>query len=232
MSTAIILCGGLGTRLKKIFPEVPKSLVNINGRPFLFYILDYLKSQDIDNVILSIGYKAHDIITKIPKNYQNLKISFSQEETLLGTGGAVIKAVKDFSIDNNFFILNGDTYFPIDLHQMIKYHTEKKADLTLGMTPVEDTKRFGRIEIHLDGKIKCITKNIIGLGHINGGVYFCHARDFIHLEVRNCNLEVDIIETLISNKKLIYCFESSASFVDIGTEEGWLESLKIVPKEK
>lgn len=232
MTTAIILCGGLGTRLKKIFPDVPKPLVTIKGRPFLYYLLDFLKNQKIDNVILSIGYKAHDIRRTIPQNYKNLKISFCQEDNLLGTGGAIIKAVKDFKIDDDFFILNGDTYFPIDLNEMRKYHSQKKADLTIAITSVKNTYRFGRVEFNTDGKIQNITRNKNGTGHINGGIYFCHGKNFYPLETKNCNLETDIILPLLINEKLIYCYESSASFVDIGTEEGWLESLEIIPREK
>lgn len=232
MTTAIILCGGLGTRLKKLFPDVPKAIVTINERPFLFYLLDYLKSQKIDDVILSIGYKSHDILRTIPKNYQNLRISFCQEDDLLGTGGAIIKAVKDFKIDDYFFILNGDTYFPIDLNEMKTYHKEKNADLTIAITSVKDTYRYGRIEFNSDGKMKNITVKRDGIGHINGGIYFCHGKNFYPLETKNCNLEIDIILPLLENKKLIYCYKSSASFVDIGTEEGWLESIEIIPKEK
>jgi D-glycero-alpha-D-manno-heptose 1-phosphate guanylyltransferase len=175
---------------------------------------------------------ANEILRTIPQNYKDLKISFCQEDVLLGTGGAIIKAVKDFKINKDFFILNGDTYFPIDLNEMKKYHTFKNADLTMAITSIKDTYRYGRVELNSDGKMKNIIKNREGKGQISGGIYFCHAKNFYALETKNCNLEIDIIMPLLENNKLVYCYTSSASFVDIGTEEGWLESLEIIPKEK
>jgi D-glycero-alpha-D-manno-heptose 1-phosphate guanylyltransferase len=129
VNTAIILAGGLGTRLQSVVKDIPKSMADIAGKPFLEYQLNYLESQKIEHIILSVGYKYESIQNHFGSKYKNISISYAIEKEPLGTGGAVINALKEVKEDS-VFILNGDTFFPISLENLFYKHCEKKATLS------------------------------------------------------------------------------------------------------
>lgn len=124
---AIILCGGRGTRLKDTIGDIPKCLAPIHGRPFLDYLLHSLSSRGITRFILATGYQKH----LVRQAYENSKynIVWSEEETPLGTGGAVKQALR-YAIEPNIFIINGDTLFDIDLKEMLAFHIRNKYTIT------------------------------------------------------------------------------------------------------
>ena len=117
---AIILLGGKGTRIKKITKKIPKCLININGKPFLYYQLKYLKKNKINNVVLSVKYKSNLIKRYVEKNidFMNVKLISDGKKTL-GTGGAVINSLK--YLKNFFFIIYGDSYLRANLNELCLY---------------------------------------------------------------------------------------------------------------
>ena len=131
---AIILAGGLGTRLRSVINDVPKPMATVAGRPFLDYILHYLKTQGISKVILSVGYKS-EIITDWYSDKNNafeLDISYSFESEPLGTGGAIFKAAE--LVENEaFFIINGDTSFEVNLRELKTFSGQKGADIAIAL---------------------------------------------------------------------------------------------------
>src|SRR3989338_5545846 len=127
---ALILCGGLGTRLKGVVKDVPKVMAQVDGVPFLNLIISYLKKQGIKRVILATGYKAADVEKYFRENNQGIVIDFSREAEPLGTGGAVKNAGPIITSDP-FFVLNGDSFCACDLKKFLKFHTTKKADASL-----------------------------------------------------------------------------------------------------
>jgi NDP-sugar pyrophosphorylase family protein len=117
MREAIILAGGLGTRLQHLVPDLPKALAPINGRPFLEYMLEYLITQKVEHFIFAVSHKKEELKKYLSINYPQLKISYAEEETPLGTGGAILNAI-DLVKSNAFFVFNADTYFPIDINSL------------------------------------------------------------------------------------------------------------------
>jgi D-glycero-alpha-D-manno-heptose 1-phosphate guanylyltransferase len=169
---AIILAGGLGTRLKEVVAEEPKSMAPINGRPFLEYQLDYLERWGLKKVILSVGYQKEKIQLHFGDRYKSLNIAYAIEEEPLGTGGAILNAlqyVEGYAV----FIFNGDTYFDVNLQRLDDFRKIKEADLILAMRFEIDPARFGLLEFDNNNRITHFYEKSDGQeeGYINGGVY-------------------------------------------------------------
>ena len=129
ITSAIILAGGLGTRLRSVVADMPKPMAPVNGRPFLEYLLDYWQNQGISHFIISVGYR-HEIITGyFGARYKNATIKYAIEKTPLGTGGGFLLASDHLGDDRTFLLLNGDTYFPINLASLEKFATKPKRGL-------------------------------------------------------------------------------------------------------
>lgn len=143
---AIILAGGLGTRLQKVVNDQPKSMAIINDKPFLEYLLNFLTGQGIQKVILSIGYKREMIQKYFMDRFKHLHISYAIEEEPLGTGGGILNALEQVEGDS-VFALNGDSMFRVDMHAMQHLHLKTNADLTMALHYLEDTSRFGTVKI-------------------------------------------------------------------------------------
>ena len=128
MTTAIILAGGLGTRLRSAVTDLPKPMAPIGGRPFLEYQLDYWIAQGISRFVLSVGYQHEVIIDHFGTSYEGIELNFVIEETPLGTGGGLLLAAEKVGNDTPFLLLNGDTYFSVDLKTLTDFSQEKDAD--------------------------------------------------------------------------------------------------------
>jgi D-glycero-alpha-D-manno-heptose 1-phosphate guanylyltransferase len=120
----VILVGGQGTRLRSVVQDIPKPMADINGKPFLEYLLYFLHRQGCRHVVLSVGYKHEIIENYFGNQYLNLKIDYAIEEEPLGTGGG-IKNSLGFISQNDFFLLNGDSFFFFILSQLAEFHTSK-----------------------------------------------------------------------------------------------------------
>ena len=122
---AIILAGGLGTRLKPLTDTIPKPMVSIGSKPFLTYLLDYLIDEGIHKVVLSVSYKHEAITSYFGEKYKSVTIEYSIENEPLGTGGAIKYALKKTETEN-ILILNGDTFFRIPLQTMMEFHLSRQ----------------------------------------------------------------------------------------------------------
>lgn len=169
----IILAGGLGTRLRSVVSELPKCMASVCGKPFISYLLDYLKQYEINKVILSVGYLRDSIIQFIDNQKESYDFSFdfAVEETPLGTGGGIKLALTKASTDN-VVILNGDTFFDIDVNALIMNHLNSKKDITIALKPMSDFERYGNVRLDENGQIvEFQEKQFCKKGQINGGVY-------------------------------------------------------------
>lgn len=165
---AIVLAGGFGTRLKAVIKEIPKPMAPIGEKPFLEYILRYLKYQGICSVILSVSYRYEVIQEYFQDNFLGLEILYSIEKEPLGTGGAIKQAL-ELANRNSLFVLNGDTYFDIDLKDM---NLEKNSRICLALKKMKNFERYGCVEINPKGRIEAFKeKEFRQEGLINGGVY-------------------------------------------------------------
>ena len=221
---AVVLAGGFGTRLKHIVSDVPKPMAPVCGKPFLEYVLLYLKRNRIDRVILAVGYKEEVIRNYFGTSFAGLEILYSSEDKPLFTGGAIRKALR-LAEDGPVFILNGDTYFDVDLGAMLDFHREKNASLTIAAKKMTDFDRYGTIESE-DGRITAfLEKRPTGEGEINGGVYLMdrHLLDFVDREA--FSFEKDVMETEVE-KLPMYAFSSDGYFIDIGIPEDYYRAGK------
>lgn len=175
---AIILAGGLGTRLKSIVNELPKCLAPIRGKPFLGFLIEYLKGQGIEKFIFSLGHK-HEMIEKFLKeNYDSISFKISLENEPLGTGGAIKLAISK-SESADVLVYNGDTLFEINTELLGSFHTEKKSACTIALKPMENFSRYGIVELAEHNQIKFFReKAFYTKGLINGGVYILTAKKF------------------------------------------------------
>lgn len=163
---AIVLCGGLGTRLKSVISDVPKPMASINGKPFLEFIFEYLKKQNIKEVILAVSYKYEIIQAHFKDEFLGIKIKYSIEKEPLGTGGAIKQALN--LVEKEPFVLNGDTFFDIDLKEL----SLKTSKICLALKTMKDFDRYGVVEIDNNNFIKSFKeKEFVKQGLINGGIY-------------------------------------------------------------
>lgn len=222
---ALILCGGLGARLRSALSDTPKSMAPVGGKPFLRYQIDWLKKYGITEIILCVGYKADHI-----KNYfgdgsaYGVKIVYSEEnvDNLLGTGGAIKKAqeVVPELAEEVFLVLNGDTYAKIDFNKLLKFHHSKRSKFTLTLAEVKDPSRYGGVSIDLEGKIVSFHEKRAGGGNINSGVYVFEP-EILNIIPANqkISLEENIFPLLVQD--LMYGYFFAGSFIDIGLPESY-----------
>lgn len=216
---AIILAGGLGTRLREVVKEIPKPMAPVNKKPFLEYIIKYLKAQGIKKVVLAVGYKWEVIRNYFGTEYGGMTLEYSVEEEQLGTGGAIKQALEKCTVDN-VFIINGDTYFNVDLKRMLQHHEEVKANLTIATKKMYEFERYGKIECKKGRIIKFEEKKFNIEGNINGGIYICERTLLELVQEIKFSFEKDIMESFV-NQCYFSAFESEAYFMDIGIPEDY-----------
>ena len=218
---AIILAGGLGTRLRSAVPDLPKCMAPVNGRPFLAYVIDYLQQQGVEKFILSLGYK-HEIITAfIKKQYPKLDVEYSIETEPLGTGGAIRYACLKTS-EGNVIATNGDTLFKIDAAKLYGFHAMCGADCTLSLKPMKNFDRYGVVELNKDYSIASFKeKQQYEEGLINGGLYILNTKKFLaeYLPLK-FSFEKDYLEALYTQRRM-YGVVQDEYFIDIGIPEDY-----------
>ena len=220
---AIILAGGLGTRLQKVVNDKPKSMALINDKPFLEYLLNFLTGQDIRKVILSIGYKREMILNYFKDRYKHLPIFYAIEEEPLGTGGGIVNAMEQVE-EECAFVLNGDSMFRIDMHAMLQFHLKIKADLTMALRYLDDTSRFGTVKIDQTKKVTGFNekKQDACPGYINGGVYLINKGFLLSGSFgKQFSIEKDCFEKCYKEAG-IFGYPSKGYFLDIGIPEDYM----------
>ena len=234
---AIILAGGLGTRLRSVVPSLPKPMAPIKGNPFLSYLFDYWLSQGIKHFILSVGYKHEVISTHFGNKYKDIDINYSIEDEVLGTGGGLLLATSQLRTKDPFLLLNGDTFFAVNLNKLLQYHKSCKSDMTVSLVQIKQNKRYSRVLLDNNGLIYSInsptnsSKNCIA----NGGVYMIEnklLRAYKKKIPRKCSLEEELLPQLLIHKKRVAGFISKSSFVDIGIPSDYNHATDILPQHK
>ena len=168
---AIILAGGLGTRLRSAVPDLPKCLAPVGGRPFLAYVTDYFRREGIGKFIFALGYKSADFDAFFRTEFPHGNYDISLEAEPLGTGGAIRQACERVE-ESTVLILNGDTFFRIELETLAEFHAAKQAGCSLCLKPMRDFDRFGVVELAADDRVSRFReKQYYRAGLINGGVY-------------------------------------------------------------
>jgi D-glycero-alpha-D-manno-heptose 1-phosphate guanylyltransferase len=219
--SVIILCGGKGTRLQTVVNDRPKSMAIINNEPFLCYLFKQLSKSDLNNIILSTGYKADIIESYFGKKIYNLSLKYSREKQSLGTGGAVKLALSKVETDY-IMVMNGDSYLDIDLKSYVSWHFKNKYNSSMVLAKVENISRYGNVKADNDGRVLSFEEKDGNNkpGWINGGIYILKKTmlDTVPPDI-NYSLERDFFPKLID--KGLYRFNFDGKFIDIGTPESF-----------
>ena len=229
---AIILAGGLGTRLKATVPDLPKCMAPVAGQLFLLHVIRYLLSQGIEKFIFSLGYR-HEVIEKfLNDQFSTLNFQCSIEEEPLGTGGAIQLACKR-ATEENVLVVNGDTIFKADIQKAASFHDLNKADCTLLLKPMQNFDRYGVVELDTDFRVKNFKeKQFYKSGDINAGLYILNVNEFLNNDLpEKFSFEKDYLEKFYPGKK-IFGLIQNVYFIDIGIPEDYRraqEELKQIP---
>ena len=215
----IILAGGFGTRLSTVVKDVPKPMAPINGKPFLHYIFKELQHQKIKQVVLSVGHLKEVIQDYFQDKYLGISIQYAIENEPLGTGGG-IKHAFNF-VEDDAFVLNGDTFFDIELSKLKK----TDADISIALKPMFNFDRYGTVELNNENTIVSFKeKKYCEHGLINGGVYYFKKSLFDKIETeRKFSFEKDILE------KHLHVLQIQGTvfdnyFIDIGIPEDYKQA--------
>ncbi|MFL5753461.1 MAG: nucleotidyltransferase family protein [Bacteroidia bacterium] len=223
LNEAIILAGGFGTRLKEVINDLPKPMAPVNGKPFLAHLLLYLKKYSIGKVILSTGYLSEKIEEYFGREYEEIQIVYSKEESPMGTGGG-IKLAMGKCVSDVVLVMNGDSFFDIDINEFYARHRWNRADFSIALRKVENAARYGTIGLHEEDRILFFQEKNgeEKAGLINGGVYLLK-RDLFQKNTplgEAFSIERDFFETFI-NRFSFHGYISKGYFIDIGIPEDY-----------
>lgn len=213
---AIILAGGLGTRLRSVVADVPKPMAPIKHQPFLAYLFNYLKQQGFQQLILSVYYQHEKIQHYFGSNYQGINLEYVIEPEPLGTGGAILFALSKINHSQPVFVINGDTFVKLNYNAMYQKHSQNNAKLTIALCPRTDCSRYGEVKIKED---KIISFEHLGKaqpGLINAGIYLLNHEifnDFVPSQ--KFSFEKDFLYPKVATLQPHY-FVSENYFIDIG----------------
>ena len=236
----IVLAGGLGTRLRSVVHEIPKCLAPVGSRPFLGYLLDWLGKYPVTHVVFSVGYLREQVISYVEGRQWPFEYDFAVEESPLGTGGGIRLALEKCR-ENHVFVVNGDTFFPVDLNAMPSAHA-----VTLALKPMKDFDRYGTVSCHTE-RSECISGDSLvpsGLGMtiaafhekahceeglINGGVYLLdRSRLDLSSLPEKFSFEKEVLEPGAAIGE-IGGWVSDAYFIDIGIPEDYQKAQWAIP---
>jgi D-glycero-alpha-D-manno-heptose 1-phosphate guanylyltransferase len=214
---AIVLAGGLGTRLQSVVSDVPKPMAPIEDKPFLEYILRYLKKNGITRVVLSVGYKWEVIKEYFGNTFDEIELIYSVEMEPLGTGGAIKKAMSQV-LSEKAYIINGDTFFDVNLHHL---NLKNSSKLMLSLKQMEKFDRYGCVESDNNGFVTSFTeKGYRETGNINGGIYLASKDIFDGFNLEN----IFSFEEFMKNEfkeLMISSIVFNNYFIDIGIPEDY-----------
>ena len=224
VKSAIILAGGLGTRLRTVVSDVPKPMAPIGDKPFLACLLKYWYLQGIRHFVLSVGYKHEIIMAYFGSAYHDALITYVIEEEPMGTGGALLLALSKLENASQVLVLNGDTYFEIDLMSLEKFAEIHATDLLFSAFLSHDGQRYLPLPVADDnGKIDFLVNTTINQAEfwVNAGVYLMRSEIFRDFGLKKCSLEQDLFPNIAQKEMRIYAKIFAAKFIDIGIPEDY-----------
>ena len=234
---AILLCGGMGTRLRSVVSDRPKPMADICGKPFLQYLLEMLREKGITEVIFALGYMGE----MIEEYFQDgsafgLKIAYSYEEDPLGTGGAIRNALPKI-MEEEVLVLNADTYFPMDYQGLLRFHQENDGDFSLATRAVPDISRYGAVRRDAAGRILAWNEKLEDggqplAGEINGGIYVMKKSLIAEIPEGKQSLEQDCVPKWLSEGKRIFGLPFEGYFMDIGIPKDYQQFITDVEQGK
>jgi NDP-sugar pyrophosphorylase family protein len=219
---AVLLVGGLGTRLRSAVPSLPKALASVGGRPFLELLVRQLGVQGIRHLVMSTGYLAEQIEEAFQDGSAfGVTIEYSRETVPLGTAGALKLAQSYVHNESEFLVINGDTFLEIDFNEFIRSHRKHGGLATMAVVPIENSSRYGTVQVGATGQIlgflEKTGQNTPGV--INAGVYVFGDAALEFISHGPASLERDVFPLLV--KQGFYAIEQKGMFIDIGTPDDY-----------
>lgn len=232
---AVVLAGGLGTRLREVVADLPKPMAAIAGRPFLEWLLDWLAAGGIKHVVLSIGHLADSIADHFGEHYAGMNISCVRESRALGTGGGTRLALETCPLDEPVFVLNGDTFVDVDYRALMAAHVKQSptvdgSPLTVVLREVQNANRYGTVRTEGDRILEFSSTGHTGPGLVNAGVYVMDSGLLASMpRDESWSLESDFLEpragTLAARAWIAQSF-----FIDIGIPESYAHAQQALPE--
>jgi D-glycero-alpha-D-manno-heptose 1-phosphate guanylyltransferase len=223
---AVVLAGGLGTRLRGVVPDLPKPLAPVGGRPFMAIVLERLRAQGFESAVLSVGYRHELIRAAFGDSFAGLALAYAVEERPLGTGGAIRLAARACS-DAEVFVLNGDSYTEVAFAEMQARHRDAQTPLTVCAVEVADAARYGRVLVANSRLAGFAEKGAAGPGLINAGVYLMR-RDLLETlglpEV--FSFENDVLAARLDALRP-HVYLTRGLFIDIGVPEDYTRAQRV-----
>lgn len=222
---ALVLAGGLGTRLRPVIGELPKPMADVNGRPFLEILLRKLVREGFKDIIISVGYRKDIIEDYFNKIDVEACITYSEENRQLGTGGALRKALGLVG-SSDLLLLNGDTYVSDGLSSLVEFHEGNDFDATLGTVQAYEERKGGFVRADRGRVVEFSEK--VGTGVMSSGV-IAFKRAALDLLPRQdvFSIETDFMPALIG-KGVVAAYMLNGELIDIGTPEGYRRIREVI----
>jgi D-glycero-alpha-D-manno-heptose 1-phosphate guanylyltransferase len=228
ISEAIILAGGLGTRLRSVVQDTPKPLAQVAGRPFLDWLLDDLAMLGLERVILATGYGSDQIEDRYCHGHKKMAVVISRETTPLGTGGAIKLACRHVQ-STHVLVLNGDTFAAWNPAALRQTATRTGAPITLGLKHLINPDRYGTVTLEKDRITSFQEKRPLPEGLINAGIYLMQPESIKWPSADKFSLERDILEPACREGRLSGAI-MPGPFIDIGIPEAFFDAQTLIPR--
>jgi D-glycero-alpha-D-manno-heptose 1-phosphate guanylyltransferase len=232
MTTAIVLAGGLGTRLRSAVPDLPKPMAPVAGRPFLAHLMDHWLGQGVQRFILSVGYRHEAIRSFFGDAYRGVAIDYAVETTPQGTGGGLRLAAARLPAGEPALVLNGDTFFAVSLPELRAFAEQHDADWCLSLFPATEAGRYMGLKLDAEGRIEALRHEDQRPGRpANGGVYWVQARVWQTLSTQNgpLSLEDDCLPSALAAGQRLFGMADTAPFIDIGVPHDYHRAAQVLP---
>jgi NDP-sugar pyrophosphorylase family protein len=216
--TAVILCGGVGSRLKPVLPDIPKPMASIGETPFLQSVVDFLRGQGIRRIILCIGFKG-EVIKKYFEGFtENIELIFSEESTPLGTAGAIKNAEAGLQLFP-VLVLNGDTHYSVDIHKLLEFHEKRKGIATMVVTKAGKRQDGGSLRVNQHARVLSFEEKPSNgqISYLSAGMYLFEREVLKGIPWGPSSLEKEIIPGLLNRN--VFAFSVDVPQFDIGTPE-------------
>ncbi len=223
---ALVLAGGKGTRLRPLTDKLPKPMVPVANRPQLEHLLLLLRRHGIDEVVITLGYCGQEIEDYFGDGSRlDLRIAYEREESLLGTGGAIVQAKHHF--DDSFLVCNADIVTDLNISALVHFHLERNALVTIATTWVEDPTPYGLVESDAKGRIQRFLEKPsleeVTTNYINAGLYVLEPDALEWFPLRTpLSIEREVFPRLLERGKALYAYNSDNYWIDMGTPEKYI----------
>lgn len=234
MTDAIVLAGGLGTRLRSAVPDLPKPMAPVAGRPFLEHLLDQWIAQGVNRFVMSVGYRQEAITAHFGERYHGAELIYAIEDQPLGTGGAVLAAARRLPAESadRILLLNGDTYFDVNLGELQAFAEAADADWCFSLFKAREAGRYMGLKLDEQARIVALKHDDQRIGRpANGGVYLVHPRalrDAGPPPGGPVSLENDLFPAWMASGRRFFGKESGGAFIDIGVPDDYHRAASVL----